>query len=291
MGTAVIAEWGSTGCPGGTKFQEMYSYTESGQVTKKRLRATRVAGLQERSADLDLAYTYDTAGRLSTIKYPDTYSVQGQAPPLLMPGVKLKQFYNELGQLSRLVEDRGIFNGQPVYFDVVTTAEYNAAGQMTRMVLGAPSNQTETRTYNERLQLSRIDWTGPVWQTYSYQYEYATAPDGSDNNGQVRRAVMSYAQQVGQGWQTVTEQITYQYDTLRRLTSAASTKPWSEAYTYDGFGNRTGAGVPVNAATNRVSTYTHDNNGNVTGMPQMTLEYNVENRLVRATHQTNGIDD
>ena len=28
-----------------------------------------------------------------------------------------------------------------------------------------------------------------------------------------------------------------------------------------------------------------------TGMPQMTLEYNVENRLVRATHQTNGIDD
>ena len=55
-------------------------------------------------------------------------------PPLLMPGVKLKQFYNNLGQLSRLVEDRGIFNGQPVYFDVVTTAEYNAAGQMTRMV-------------------------------------------------------------------------------------------------------------------------------------------------------------
>ena len=127
--------------------------------------------------------------------------------------------------------------------------------------------------------MSRIDWTGPVWQTYSYQYEFATAPDGSDNNGQVRRAVMSYPQQVGQGWQTVTEQITYQYDTLRRLTSAASTKPWSEAYTYDGFGNRTGAGVPVNAATNRVSTYTHDNNGNVTGMPQMTLEDNVENRL------------
>ena len=40
-----------------------------------------------------------------------TYSDQGQAPPLLMPGVKLNQFYNDLGQLSRLAEDRGIFDG------------------------------------------------------------------------------------------------------------------------------------------------------------------------------------
>jgi uncharacterized protein RhaS with RHS repeats len=83
------------------------------------------------------------------------------------------------------------------------------------------------------------------------------------------------------------EQITYQYDELKRLVSATG----QPAYTYDGFGNLTGMGAPVDPATNRIATYTYDANGNVTGMPQMTLEYDIENRITRATHQTNGVDE
>jgi uncharacterized protein RhaS with RHS repeats len=66
-------------------------------------------------------------------------------------------------------------------------------------------------------------------------------------------------------------QTTYQYDALKRLSAAVSTKPWSETYTYDGFGNRTGAGAPIDAANNGVSTYNRDANGNVTEMPGVTL--------------------
>jgi YD repeat-containing protein len=83
------------------------------------------------------------------------------------------------------------------------------------------------------------------------------------------------------------EQTIYQYDELKRLVSATG----QPAYTYDGFGNLTGMGAPVDPDTNRIATYTYDANGNVTGMPQMTLEYDAENRIVRATHQTNGVDE
>ncbi len=147
---------------------------------------------------------------------------------------------------------------------------------MTQLYLVARGSM-ETRTYNERLQLSGISWSGG--SPSSAQYEYWTAGDRSDNNGQVRKTIASG------------EQITYQYDSLKRLIAASSTRPWSETYSYDGFGNRTGAGVPITAATNRVSTYTYDSNGNVLAMPQMTLEYDVDNRVTRATQQTSGVDE
>jgi RHS repeat-associated protein len=255
-GRPVAAEWGGVACSGGILFREMYSYTAAGLRTKKRLRAAKDIGAPYgvQSADLDGVWTYDNEGRVVTVKYPDTYYEEpsGNYPPVLMPGALLTYTYNRLGQPVQLATSTGGY--------LVSNAQYGPAGEMTDF--GA-----EHRTYNNRLQVTRIQGTG-----YDYQYDY-NAPGG--NNGQVWKETRG------------AEQITYQYDELKRLVSATG----QPAYTYDGFGNLTGMGAPVDAATNRIATYSYDANGNVTGMPQMTLEYDVENRITRATHQTNGIDE
>ena len=82
--------------------------------------------------------------------------------------------------------------------------------------------------------------------------------------------------------------MTYGYDSLSRLTSASGSG-WSATYGYDGFTNLltvtpSGAGpsamnVAVNPATNRVTGWTYDLNGNVTAKPAFSGSYDVENRL------------
>ncbi len=82
------------------------------------------------------------------------------------------------------------------------------------------------------------------------------------------------------------------YDELGRLKTAGAA-----SYTYDGFGNRLTQTAPsmnlaYNASNNRITStgYTYDANGNVTATPELTLAYDVENRLVEAVHATNGTE-
>src|SRR5262245_18417709 len=73
------------------------------------------------------------------------------------------------------------------------------------------------------------------------------------------------------------EEITYAYDALNRLISAVTSDDpnvtqWGQGFSYDGFGNITGKTVTkgsapslsviADAATNRISGYTYDANGN-----------------------------
>jgi RHS repeat-associated protein len=92
------------------------------------------------------------------------------------------------------------------------------------------------------------------------------------------------------------ETVTYQYDSLNRLTSAAGTGAasgnWSDTYGFDSFGNLlsktpTVGTLPsmsqgVNPATNQTTTYGYDANGNQTGAPGSinALTYDAENRLL-----------
>ena len=90
------------------------------------------------------------------------------------------------------------------------------------------------------------------------------------------------------------ETVSYTYDALNLLATAASSGGWSQSYVYDGFGNVQGAnGAWVNnpdPATNRPSpNTTYDANGlpgtapGLGGNP-MTLLWDVENRLVLETN-------
>jgi len=100
------------------------------------------------------------------------------------------------------------------------------------------------------------------------------------------------------------ETIGYQYDALKRLTSASSTpnagssvSPWTQTYQYDGFGNLTakvlnGTSTPiaVNAATNRLSNSSYDLNGNMITGAGATFTYDEANRVTSATEFSGGTE-
>jgi YD repeat-containing protein len=86
---------------------------------------------------------------------------------------------------------------------------------------------------------------------------------------------------------------------LQRLIGAVTTdSSWGQAFTYDGFGNRTSASVTKGSApygnwtydlaTNRVAGY-YDANGNMSLLPSYgTITgyvYDVENRLVKVQNE------
>jgi YD repeat-containing protein len=94
------------------------------------------------------------------------------------------------------------------------------------------------------------------------EYRYSD----TQNNGQI-------TQQKNRG---TGEEVTYQYDSLSRLIAAATTDAsWGQAFTYDGFGNRTGATVTkgtapssstvFDALTNRTIDSAYDANVSRTG--------------------------
>jgi RHS repeat-associated protein len=116
----------------------------------------------------------------------------------------------------------------------------------------------------------------------------------TQNNGQITQAVDNVSG----------ETIAYQYDALRRLTSAASTPnagttptAWTQTFQYDGFGNLTAkvlngttTPIPVNAATNQLSSAYYDANGNMTSGAGATLAYDVANRVSSATEVSGGTE-
>jgi YD repeat-containing protein len=160
------------------------------------------------------------------------------------------------------------------YIDGVT---YNAAGQPTAITTSNPQVNAETRVYNALGQLTSLT-------SGALRFEYDFSATQNDGRITTQRTFSSGTQ---------IESIGYSYDSLNRLSSATAVGQWSASYGYDGFGNLlsvtpTGSGpsslsVTVSAATNRVSGWTYDSNGNVTAMPGFTGTYDIENRLKEAT--------
>ena len=89
---------------------------------------------------------------------------------------------------------------------------------------------------------------------------------------------------------------------LKRVTTASSTPnsggtptAWTQSYTYDGFGNLTAkilngttTSIPVNAATNQLSSAYYDANGNMTSGVGATFTYDESNRMSSATEVSGG---
>ncbi len=181
----------------------------------------------------------------------------------------------------------------------VSGVQYDYAGRQTNLswlaglATGYSSNSaSESRTYNVNGQLASIGWNGSNAPLAQIQYVYPA----TQNNGQIAQEVDSYPYGVG-----VTT-ASYQYDALRRLTSAATTQtgnsgvtPWTQTYQYDGFGNLTakvlnGISTPisVNAATNQLTNAYYDANGNMTSGAGATLTYDEANRVSTVTETAGG---
>jgi YD repeat-containing protein len=72
-GRLVARQWGGPTCVGGYLFREMYSYTAAGLVIGKTLRV--ISGAM--TAELAAEWGYDAEGKLTSVKYPDTYRENG----------------------------------------------------------------------------------------------------------------------------------------------------------------------------------------------------------------------
>ena len=254
-GRLAVAEYGQPSCTGG-QYRESYSYTSGGLPLKKKL---WVYGGGLGVGSLVGEWSYDDEGKILTVKYPDTYDSQGNP----LTGRTYTNGYDAMGRLATLVDNRP---GTPPGYTWVQAATYNVAGQMTE--LRRDNTPIEQREYNERLQVTRINYPGLTDTHYYY-------PVNPLNDGRITQRNVN-------GVDTM-----YTYDSLGRLATAGSA-----SYTYDGFGNRVQQTSPAmyltyNASNNRITStgYSYDDNGNLTTMPNLTMSYDVENRLAEAQTQ------
>jgi YD repeat-containing protein len=266
----------------GGRIDELYSYNVAGAVLRKRMRITR--GMSIVTKDID--YTYDAEGKLLSTKYPDEQPFVMTYDALARPN-GLTQQYQPPG-LSDWFTRNWVSGGV-----------YGVAGELReiRTFAGVQGYRdtffTETREYNERMQMTRQRAThgslgssgtfDPVAMDLRYVF---TTPSSPNNDGRIlqRDNVVSG------------ETVTYTYDALQRLEKAeTASAAWGLSWDYDGFGNRweqrvTKGTAPPNTVsfdqtTNRVNSawFQHDANGNMTAMPGYNnLTYDIDNRLLSA---------
>ena len=176
------------------------------------------------------------------------------------------------------------------------------AGQLSALSWTFPSRTAgytdqynETRQYNARGQMTRLQYTGvyslagtppSVDQTYTYS---STANDG--RLWQMSDAISG-------------EVVQYQYDLLGRLTLAQTTGPqWGESFSYDGFGNLTSEVATKGTAFTSYQTFdpttnrlvgggtSYDANGNLLTMAGgLTMSYDEENRMAQAVNSSNATE-
>ena len=239
----------------GKAMRYVYKYNAAGRVTGRKMQVDRGSGYWY---DIDVGYTWDNEGRVTALAHPD--------------GSNYSYTFDAMGRLNGM-------SGAGT-----ASATYGVAGQLTGLsYLGV----TETRVYNDVLQMTRLTAVSGGSNVVDMEYVYAAGR----NNGRITQA-----------WDHVNgEQVNYTYDSLNRLATAVTADntnvaQWGLQFSYDGFGNANGQTVikgsapagtwGVEAATNRVIGETYDANGNpvgarpigVGGGPQRVFD--VENRMV-----------
>jgi RHS repeat-associated protein len=169
--------------------------------------------------------------------------------------------------------------------------QYAAHGAVNSMTMA--NGISETRGYNSRLQLTRIQAGGLLSILNCYQAgddaNCASLATVSGNSGNLQ------GQRIARGSQTWTQQ--YTYDGANRLLTANETNGWQQRYGYDAYGNRwimSSNGLPLNvltptsqasfsAATNRlVGANLYDSRGNLKSYGAYTLVYDGDDRIVTA---------
>jgi len=225
------------------------------------------------TVDKDVTYGYGADGKPTTVLYPGT-------------SVPYTYTYDLMDRPIKMTGPLTLFGTTTV--DLTKDVVYGVAGQVTSMKYmqwahnGAADLFTETRTYDTLFQLTRQVTTGTSGTAADIGYTYS----GSQNNGRILSRT---------NYERSGEVVTYQYDSLNRVTSAGSSVGWTQSFDFDGFGTLwsqtmvNGTATPMNVnidmTTNRINSsgWSHDANGNTDEMPTLggnaTLSYDLDNRL------------
>jgi RHS repeat-associated protein len=272
-------------------FTEMYRYSVGGLMVGKRMQLSpnpdpnKPWPKDAETSNLDSTFTYDNEGQyLGPQGYPNwpqsfSYSTDTLGRPTgitaspLNPGddprVVVKDvIYGVAGELqqARIYKEPAPYTYVTTYLK--RTWNYNTLFQATRETVVNEEGGTSTTVLD-------------------LQYSYTAG----QNNGRITQRTEAVSG----------EQVSYSYDSLNRLIQAVTTGPqYGLSWTYDGFGNMTtqqvtkGSGyntnLSYNGLTNRITTpgYGYDANGNLTAMPALTMQYDVQNRMVSSTSSSGG---
>jgi len=313
-----------------TKFTESYTYHPAGGVTGKTLKVTRQVQDTDGGIDTDVAavsvtYGYNSVGEVTTTTYPAADAYHGTDHAVYYGGfyfapvpVTFTYGFDSVGRPVSLTDDRGtnvyFAGGSPdpandtVWVQGVT---YDYAGRMTGLQRYLSTTTpdcsdyvdndiTESRGYNASGQVTSKSFSSSTMNCHvptsmSGGFAYTYSPTA--NNGQITQ--VDDTMSGGSG-----ETVVYAYDSLKRLTQAASTPnagstpaAWTQQFQYDGFGNLTAkvlngttSSIGVTGGTNRLSSSSYDLNGNMlTGMGA-TLTYDEANRVASATPISGGTE-
>ena len=284
-GRLAVAQYTLCGGGNSTPVTEMYSYHPAGAVTSKQMDLYRCGNDSNGNyvcgnGFVEADYTYNSAGQVATYS---SYTEHGGLPWNTWAGPTVYTYaYDGMGRAASLTDNSGQLNGTGQNTQWVQNGTYDFAGRMTSLqMLG----QTKTQTWNVNGQMTSVSQSAS-----GIQYNYSATA----NNGRITGVVDSISG----------ETISYQYDALKRLTSASSTpsvgstpSAWTENFQYDGFGNLTAkvlngttATIGVNAATNRLASATYDLNGNMISGAGASLVYDEANRLASATPMSGGTE-
>ena len=239
---------------------ENYTYNNMGETTQVQ----KVVN----SSTYTTSYQYNEAVELTQITYPS--------------GRIVLQSVDAIGRLCAVGASGSSCSGGTQY---ASGFGYNVAQEVTGFNYG--NGVAATFGYSpDRLQLTSLNYKKGATTLFGLNYSYGAA---GSNNGQVT----GITDTVDNG-----RSATYGYDPLGRLETAATTgstayPQWGLQWNYDRYGNRTAQSVTagsapsnstaVAAATNQMTGYTYDANGNLTNDGESTLTYDAENRVATST--------
>jgi hypothetical protein len=149
---------------------------------------------------LETVQTYDNEGKMTSVKYPNSNAF-GSAT--LVTGPTYTYGFDSAGRPNGLTDNSAVTWVQNVV--------YGAANEMTSMQYWSGGGYwTESRTYNERLQMTRLRVQDNIsaWQT---DVEYRYSP--TTNNGRIVQM---------KDWVTG-EEVNHQSDSLQRLIKSETT--------------------------------------------------------------------
>ncbi|MCC7496339.1 MAG: hypothetical protein IT160_02100 [Bryobacterales bacterium] len=288
-GQLTAVRYGGAACRAGQNV-ELYWYGAGNLPVRKDIQFTRHVDLFGRdvTGSMSASFEYNNEGALTAITYPDG-----------------KRFYytlDTMGRPSKLTTDIQAADNSIWPLDYVKDVVYGAAGELTQWkhmgggeldLMNQPlvNYYTETRTYNNRLQMTRIT-ASHAYSTSNMDVEYRYDTTGH-NNGQIGSM---------KDWVSG-EEVVYTYDRLSRLTRAETVSSlWGQSYTMDGFGNLTAQTVTkgsapamslaVSGTTNRITSsgFSYNANGTMATMPNWQGMYDKESRLVDVTQSQNGTE-
>lgn len=200
---------------------ESYLYDTEGRVGAHTLTANGRPGMRT-------DYVYDSLDRVKDIIYPAQNLAAGTGRKTV------HQDYDTAGRPTGLKVD-GV--------DYASQLQYNAASQTTSLKVGAAGAYQVTESYNydsvtgllSNQKATRVSG-GSTVTMLDLSYDYLRPGTTTGRTGQLTKITNNLDSQKGRA---------YSYDALGRLTQAtggdpASTPAWTQSYSYDRWGNRTG---------------------------------------------------